>query len=255
MEKLIVVVFDNNEPKAFEGLRALHELDNEGEISVYDAQVIVKTPGGPVRVLKNDDKLAVPLIAGGTTVGALIGLLGGPVGALIGAAAGAVAGSIGDVEETGVSDEFVHDVSFALTPGKVAVVADIDEEWVTPLDTRMEQLGGVVLRRVRTLVKNTQDDRDAAAHKAEMEELKAERQQARADRLAKIDARIDHLRARMEAAIERKRTKMHAREQEREARIKALQAKANQTDGELRQRQEARIAAVRHEYAEKAAAR
>ena len=84
-------------------------------------------PGGPVRVVKNDDKLAVPLIAGGTTVGALIGFLGGPAGALIGAAAGAVAGSIGYAEETGVTDEFLCNVSIALTPGRVAVIADIDE--------------------------------------------------------------------------------------------------------------------------------
>jgi uncharacterized membrane protein len=253
MEKLIVVVFGDNEPKALEGLRVLHELDREGEISIYDAQMIVKTPNGPVRTIKNEDKVAVPLIAGGTAVGALIGLLGGPVGAAIGAAAGAVVGSIGDAEETGITDEFVYDVSLALTPGKVAMVADIDEGWVTPLDTRMEQIGGVVFRRVRTLVEHTQDDRDAAAHKAEMEELKAERQHARADRLAKIDARIDHLRAKMEAAIERKRAKMRAREQEREARVKALQAKANQSAGEIRRRQEDRIAAIRHEYAEKAA--
>jgi len=253
MEKLIVVVFDNNEPRAFEGLRALQELDREGEISIYDAQVIVKTPGGPVRVIQNKDELAGPFIAGGTTAGALIGLLGGPVGALIGGAAGAVAGSIGDMEETGVTDEFVRDVSMVLTPGKVALVADIDEDWVTPLDTRMEQLGGVVFRRIRTIEKHTQDDRDAAAHQAEMDELKAERKQARADRLAKIDARIDHVRAKLEAAIERKRAKMHAREQEREARIEAMQSKANQAKGEIRRRQEARIAAVRREYTEKAA--
>jgi len=255
MEKLIVVIFGDHEPKALEGLRVLHDLDREGEISIYDAQMIVKTPNGVVRTIKNEDKVAVPLIAGGTAVGALIGLLGGPAGAAIGAAAGAVVGSIGDAEETGVTDEFVHDVSLALTPGKVAVVADIDEGWVTPLDTRMEQMGGVVFRRIRTVVENTQEDRDAAAHKAEMEELKAERQRARTDRLARIDARIDHLRAKMEAAIERKRAKMRAREQEREARVTALQAKANQSEGEIRRRQEDRIAAIRHEYAEKVAAR
>ena len=32
---------------------------------------------------------------------------------------------------------------------KVVIVAEIDEEWVTPLDTRMEMLGGVVDRHAR----------------------------------------------------------------------------------------------------------
>jgi len=121
------------------------------------------------------------------------------------------------------------------------------------LDTRMERIGGVVFRRARTLVKNLQDDRDAAAHRVEMEQLKAERAQAKADRLAKIDARIDSLRTKLENTIERQRVKMQMREREREARIQALQAKADQAQGAIRRCQEARIAAVRRDYEEKPA--
>jgi len=144
-------------------------------------------------------------------LGALVGLLGGPAGVLVGATAGAVIGTITDMEESGVTDEFVNDVTTTLSPGKAALVADISEERVTPLDARMEQIGGVVFRRARTLVQDTQDDRDTAAHRAEIEQLKAERAQARSDRLAKIDATIDHVRAKLEAAIERKRVKMQLR--------------------------------------------
>jgi len=251
MEKMLVVVFDN-QPKAVEGLQALWELDNEGEISVYGAQIVVKEPGGDVRVTDNGELSGFPVAANGTAVGALVGLLGGPVGVLLGAAAGAMIGSIGDMEEAGVTDEFVNDVGTLLTPGKAAIVADIVEEWVTPLDTRMERIGGVVFRRTRTLVKTTQADRDAAAHRAEMDELKAERARVGSDRLEKIDSRIDHLRAKLENAIERKRVKMRLREQEREAKIRALQTKADQAQGEIRQRQEARIAELRSDYAEKA---
>jgi uncharacterized membrane protein len=252
MEKMIVIVFDN-QPKAFEGFEILRHLDREGEISVYEAQIIAKEPSGAVRLIDNPDKLAFPWIGGGTALGALVGLLGGPVGALVGATAGAFIGTIGDLEHAGVTDEFITDVTRAMTPGKVAVVADISEEWVTPLDTRVEAIGGVVFRRARTLVKNLQDDRDAADHRAEMEQLKAERAQAKADRLAKIDAKIDSLRVKLENAIERKRLKMQLHEQEREARVQALKAKANQSRGELRRRQEARIAEVRRDYAERVA--
>lgn len=157
------------------------------------------------------------------------------------------------MEETGVTDEFVQDVSGALTPGKVAVIADIDEDCVTALDMRMEEIGGLVFRRTRDFVRTTQDDRDAAAHRAEMDQLKAERAQARSDRLAKIEAKIDNLRAKLENAIERKRVKMQLRQQEREAKIQVLQTKANQAHGEVRRRREARIAELRRDYAEKAA--
>ena len=252
MEKMIVIVFDS-EAKAFAGLRILRELDSEGDISLYDPQIVAKEPSGAVRMITNSDPSSLAMTAGGTAVGLLVGLLGGPAGVIVGAAAGALAGSIGDSEEAGVTDEFVNEISDALTPGKVAVVAEIAEESVTPLDTRMEQIGGVVLRRTRSLVETTQDDRDAAAHRAEMEQLKAERAQTRSDRLEKIDDRIDRLRAKLENALERKRIKMRLRQQQREAKIQALQAKADQAKGEVRRRQEARIAELRRDYADKAA--
>jgi uncharacterized membrane protein len=254
MEKMIVVVFDN-ESKAVDGLQALWDLDREGDISIYAEQIVAKEPSGAVRFIDNPDMSSLPMIGGGTAVGALIGALAGPAGALVGAAAGAVIGTITDVEESGVTDEFINDVTTALTQGKVALVADISEERVTPLDARMEQLGGVVFRRARTLVEDTQADRDEAAHRAEMEQLKAERAQARSDRLAKIDAKIDNLRAKLENAIERKRLKMQMRQQQREAKIQALQTKADRSEGEIRRRQEARIAELRCDYAESKALR
>jgi uncharacterized membrane protein len=249
MEKMIVVVF-GEEWKALKGLQALWALDRLGDISIHAEQIVAKEPSGAVRLIDNPDMSSLPMIGGGAALGALIGLLGGAVGVLVGATAGTVIGTIADIEESGVTDEFVDDVTTTLTRGKVALVADISEEWVTPVDTRMEELGGVVFRRARTLVEDTQDDRDAAAHRAEMEQLKAERAQARSDRLGKIDARIDHLRAKLEAAIERKRLKMQLRQQQREAKIQALQKKADQSEGEIRRRQETRIAELRCDYEE-----
>jgi hypothetical protein len=53
---------------------------------------------------------------------------------------------------TEVDTDFLADVATALTPGKYAVVADVDEDWVTPVDTRMEAVGGVVFRRSFVLI-------------------------------------------------------------------------------------------------------
>src|SRR5271157_5591633 len=221
MEKLIVIVFDN-QTKAFAGLEALRELDRDGEISLFAAQIAAKEPDGGVRVIDNPNDVDFPVIGVSTLLGTLVGVLGGPIGLLGGAAAGALIGSIVELGHAGVTDEFINDIATAMTPGKVAVVADIAEEWVTPLDTRMEQ-------------------------------LQAERAQARGERLAKIDAKIDNLRARLETALERRRFKMQLRQQQREAEIRALQAKADKAEGEIRRRQEARIAELRRDYEEKSA--
>lgn len=255
MDKLIVVVFDN-ETKAAQGLQGLREMDRAGEISIYQAQLVVRDPSGAVRVAENVDLKGPPEVAGGTVLGTLIGLLGGPIGALVGATTGALVGIISDAREEGVTDEFVNDIRAALTPGKAAVAALINEgEWLVPLDTQMEEAGGVVFRRIRTYEKERQEDIDAAAHRAEMEQLKAERAKARGDRLAKIDARIDHLRVKLENAIERKRQKMQAQQQQRESRIKALRAQADKSEGEIRRRQEARIAELQRDYADAVAGR
>jgi len=253
MEKMIVVVFDD-ELKAIEGFRILRELDSQGEIAVYEARIISKGSSGAVGVVDNADMLGWPLIGGGTVLGALMGLLGGPVGAIVGATAGGLIGSIGDAREAGFTDEFVDDIATALAPDKSAVIADISEEWVTPLDTRMEEIGGVVFRRSLNIVETTQEDRDAAAHKADMERLKLEQAEVGSDEAGKIEAKINSLRAKLENAIERKRSKTQLRQQQREAKIQILERKADQAEGEIRRRQEDRIAELQRDYEEKAAA-
>lgn len=62
---------------------------------------------------------------------------------------GLLGGSIGDLRDVGVTDEFVADITTALTPGKAAVVAHIVEEWMTPLDTRMESIDACGFRDFR----------------------------------------------------------------------------------------------------------
>ena len=252
MEKLIAVVFDD-QTKAFAGFEVLRQLDGDGEISVYEAQMIQKEAAGTIRYIDNTNKLTFPVVGGSTAVGVLIGLLGGPLGAFIGGMAAGLISSIADAEHGGVTDEFVEDVNTAMTPGKFAVIADVSEDWATPLDLQMEKIGGVVFRRIRTEVKHLHHDRDVAAHRAEMEELKAERAQAKADRQAKIDAKIDAVRKKLEAALERHRHSMLARENERDVKIESLKKKASLMEGENRRRLESRIAKVRHDYQERAA--
>jgi len=89
MEKMLVVVFEN-EAKAYEGARALNQLDTEGSIAIHAEAVIKKNADRTVSVLQSDGEFPVRTI-GGTAIGSLIGVLGGPVGLAIGAVAGSFA--------------------------------------------------------------------------------------------------------------------------------------------------------------------
>ena len=53
-----------------------------------------------------------------------------------------------------------------LQPGKFAVVAEIQEDWTTPVDTRMEAIGGKVFRRALSEVKHAVNEEDVHGHES-----------------------------------------------------------------------------------------
>jgi uncharacterized membrane protein len=248
MEKMLVVIFDN-ETKAYEGSRALKQLDTEDSISVHAEAVIQKNADGTTSVKQTADEFPIRTL-GGTAVGSLIGLLGGPVGLAIGAAAGALAGTIADLDLSGVNLDFLDDVSAKLRPGKYAVVADISEEWVTPVDTRMEALGGEVFRAARSTIKLYQRTREEAELRAEIEALKAEHARAHAERKAKLQANIDSLNARLQAKVDQVRQQSEQLRRETETKVHALQQKAAKAQGDAKAALNARAAELREQYEE-----
>ena len=54
MDRMLVVVFDN-ESKAYEGKKALLQLDDEGSISLYAYAVLAKNADGTASVKQGDD--------------------------------------------------------------------------------------------------------------------------------------------------------------------------------------------------------
>lgn len=249
MERILMVVFEND-AKAYEGARALGQLDAEGSIALHDAAVIFKSPDGTVSVKQDFDWGPVGTVTG-TAAGGLIGLLGGPAGAAVGAAAGALAGAAVDVGQVGVGSEFVEEAGRALAPSRYALVADVTEEWTTPVDTRMEQFGGVVFRRAKADMIDAQLEADLAAQKAEVAGFKAELAQARAERKAKIQAKLDENSAKLRAFRERIKARAEAQRREGEAKVTALKEKAAVAKADAKAGHESRIAEVRAWYDER----
>jgi uncharacterized membrane protein len=229
---MLVVVFDN-ESNAYEGKKALVQLDNEGSISVYGYAVVSKNADGTASVKQGDDAGPLGTLVG-TSLGSLIGLLGGPAGVAIGAAAGMGAGSAVDIDNSRVGDDFIDDVTKQLLPKKVALVAEIEEDWTTPVDTRMEAIGGTVYRRALSEVNHNVNQEDVAAMKADMAQLKAEHAQARADRKAKLETKINQLDSKIQDQLQKAKEKRQAAELEAQAKAKILKAKAAAAVGATR---------------------
>jgi uncharacterized membrane protein len=249
-DKMIVVIFDN-EKNAYEGNKALKDLHSEGSITLYADAVIGKDAGGKVTVKQMADQ--GPIGTGvGLVTGTLIGLLGGPVGVAIGAGAGTFGGMLYDFAEVGVGEDFLEEVAQHLTPGKVAVVAEVQEEWVMPLDTRMEALGGEVIRRMRGEVLDSQIERDAATLKAEIADLEAEHALARRESKAKLEAKINAAKVRLQGTRDRAKAAAEATEKEMGAKVKALKEQVAKAKGDAKAKLEARTAEVQSEYKRRA---
>jgi len=223
MDRMLVVVFDN-ESKAYEGKKALLQLDEEGSIGVYAYTVLAKNADGSASVKQGDDAGPIGSLVG-TSLGSLVGVLAGPVGLAVGASAGLLAGEAFDVNNAGIGYDFIDDVSKVLLPNRIAVIAEIDEEWTTPVDTRMEAIGGTVLRRALSEVKETIHEENVAAMKADLAQLKAEQAKAHADRKAKLQAKINQLDSRIQAQLQKAKDRRDALQRKAQAKVHVLKAK------------------------------
>jgi len=224
MDRMLVVVFDG-EGKAYEGKRALLQLDSEGSISVFGYAVVAKNADGTSTVKQGDDVGPLGTLAG-TTLGSLIGALFGPVGLAIGATAGFTGGASADLYNSGVGDDFIDDVSKVLLPSRVALVAEIEEDWTTPVDTRMEAIGGLVFRRALSEVKHQVHDENVSSMKADMAQFKAEQAQAHADRKGKLQEKINQLDSKIQAQLQGAKDRRAASEREAQVKAKVLEVKA-----------------------------
>lgn len=251
MTKMLVAVFDT-EPAAFEGQSALKELHAAGDITLYATAVIVKDAAGTVSVKQAADEGPIGTSLGLLT-GSMIGLLAGPIGVAVGASTGALTGLLIDLGESGIGLDFVDEVSKTLSPGKVAVIAEVEETWVTPVDTKLGQLGGIVFRRQRSEVIEDQLAREAAEWDAELKQLKEEMKQANAETKAAVQQRIDATRKKLEATRAAAEARLEQTQHETDAKIETLHGQLQHASDRRKAHIEKRMAEVKADQAARSA--
>ncbi len=259
MRKFAVMVFPDEE-KAYQGLGALEELHAEGSLTVHGAEVIQRGADGGVSVVRPDDRDGVGTGLG-ALVGGLIGVVGGPLPMAAGLAVGATAGAVRDLVVENVTRAFVTNVERTLAPGAFAVIVDISEEWVVPLDTRMARLGTSVLREDRrSFEAGLVDEHVKAPARAVLDGLRAERAARREERAgAKADELLKKL---LTEEIQEERWRLytiaeasdrlleHAR-RELNAKMDALLARASRATPAVRDDIPERIAELRADLAKR----
>jgi uncharacterized membrane protein len=140
----IVVALFQNESKANEAAQQLSETATQEGIVMHGAALLARANDGSISERQWTGRIPWKTPAGGL-VGALIGALGGPAGAGLGAAAGSAFGFAKDVSDVKRAEGKLQDVRTKLSPGRSAIVVDLDERSLQTFSTRIQGLGGEVV--------------------------------------------------------------------------------------------------------------
>jgi len=196
MDNVLAVNFAEDS-KAYEALSSLKELDDQGQLDLAAAAVVVRTDDGRI---ETKDQVGDDSLVGTTTgglIGLVIGILGGPFGVLLGGATGLLVGSLYDIDESDATESALGDISRSVRAGHTALLAEADEPSPEVIDNAMKSLGGTVLRRslddVQAEIAVAEDAQRAAAKEAR----KRLREQRQAKTKEEIRAKIDELKAKL----------------------------------------------------------
>lgn len=243
---MLVAVFES-ENKAYEGLSALKELHSNGDITLYASAVVSKTENGELRLNTAADDGPIGTTTG-LFAGSLIGLLGGPIGFVVGAVTGSVAGLIYDVNANDINTTFVDEVSNALTNGKTAAIAEIDETWTVPIDTRLESLNAIVFRRLKYEVADEQLERESKAIAAEFKDLKAELKEAKEEDKVRIKSAIAKLQNKAQVTNELVKKSMNESNSQFDAKVNAMEEQMKNARERRKNKIEKRILELKEEH-------
>ena len=164
MDNYVAIVVESD-TVAFGVLHAIWTLDNKGDITVHGAAVVNRDKLGYAQVRTKDTDPGLRTLLG-VGVGALLGALAGPIGAAagatvaagtaagIGAAAGGVAGLTADAVKADEHEQAAYETTFVLKPGSSAVIAEVSEDWTTPIDTVAKEFAGKVYRRAKGAIRD-----------------------------------------------------------------------------------------------------
>jgi uncharacterized membrane protein len=249
MNRMLIVVFDN-ETTAETGNHAMKRLDFEGRITLYAMGVIAKRADGTTSVLQTPDQEGIGTGVG-LAVGSLIGLLGGPVGLAVGAVAGTLVGALRDYWVAGVGLDFIDEAASFLTPGKVALVAEIEDDSVNAVDAAMEASAGMVFRRTRADLVRVQYEQDIVALTSELIELEGEYKHATSEAKIKLQAKVTAAKVKLKGTMRRATDKVDELRLEVDAKVKSLEAQISKAQGDLKTKLEDRVKLLRSGYAKR----
>ena len=246
MSKFVIISVPT-EQKAYETVDALNAMHDDGTLTLYSYAMVQRSADGTLAV--KEKYREGPLGTGvAALVGGLVGIFGGPAGVAVGFGAGTAVGALADLFGLGLGHDFLERATRELVPGRTAVVAEISEDWVTPLDSRIEALGGSVVRETRMDFVDERIERRMNEFKAEVAQRRKERAAAKAEKMeARLTKEISRSEERLRTELDKARRRLETERLETNARIERLREQAGKAAPDARARIERRIFELRND--------
>jgi uncharacterized membrane protein len=250
MQKIVFVSF-KNEKQAQEGARAMLEVRTN---ALYAGAIIALDPNGKVVVRQSIvDRPASTL--GGLLLGNLVGLLG-PAAVAIDSGSGALLSAAIDAAKAGITPEFLQTIQKELAAGKTGVIAEMDEQWESAIDIRMEPLGGTVFRQTKMQLEDAFFEKEIEAHQAELSRLESEKEanakiaekRESAERNARLQAKIDATKRQIQEKVNQLAERVESVSEEGEEKIALLKGQMTDADEEAKVQLDQRLKDIRSEY-------
>lgn len=214
MTNILIASF-SDEAQAVEASHKLTELESYGDLTVYEMAMVRKNLDGKIEAIKTETRDGMGTLSG-MTIGTLVGALAGPVGMLLGMFTGTLTGAAIESDFYNFSGDFGKDYADKMTPGTVAILAEVDEISSLFVDKALLPLGATI----------TRSDLDYEYEKYQNSQLEALENEVEAERL-KLKTAISEEKIRVQNRIADLKEQRRNKLKELEGRIKTVASDVN----------------------------
>lgn len=235
MENLVVATFQN-EKDANSGLNKLKELDQIGDITIYNIVMIKKNSLNDFELFYHSGPDTQYLPASGALAGSVIGALAGPIGLSMGFITGAMIGGLNREDYEEFASSFLDKVNQQLLPGTLAIVMHVEEDEMLFINSYLETFHAQVVHKDITDQYSLYDQQQWQALNREIEKEEQELKKASDEEKAAIKARIRELKEERNEKMKKFKSRMAAAKDQMRSKIRELDHKMENAHGKLKER-------------------
>ncbi|SDS24638.1 Uncharacterized membrane protein [Polaribacter sp. KT25b] len=200
MSHIIIVSF-KEETKAIDALHKIKELDDYGDITLYEDMMIRKKENNQYQVLNDETEGEGWRTFTGMALGGLIGAIAGPVGLIIGLYSGTLVGAIFDGSHFNFEKNFIQKVSNKMEIGEIVIIAEVNEDSDIFIDNAMKPFSSEIIRSEAEIEYDIYVDEHIEDLEDKIEDEREKIKKATKEEKVKINTKIANLKAKRNAKI------------------------------------------------------